>query len=206
MAIDFEALITKHAGEDGSIPAASIAKAAAGISAAVGREFVAKDRYNARLEEIETLKGEKQTAEDKMAAAEKWQEKYTKEHETFEKFKADTEAKTQQDAIKAAYKRDVLKPAGIADRYIDDVMSVTNFDGMKLDAEGKLEKADDYKKTAETKWASFKASTRQEGARVDNPPANPAPGGANSRAAELAKQRHERMFGKAPAPEGGANN
>ena len=42
MAIDFEALITKHAGEDGSIPAASIAKAAAGISAAVGREFVAK--------------------------------------------------------------------------------------------------------------------------------------------------------------------
>lgn len=206
MAIDFEALITKHAGEDGSIPAASIAKAAAGISAAVGREFVAKDRYNAKLEEIETLKGEKQTAEDNATNAGKWEKKYNDLKAEYDAYKGDVTAKAQLEAMKAAYKRDVLKPAGIADRYIDDVMSVTKFDGMKLDAEGKLEKADDYKKTAETKWASFKASTRQEGARVDNPPANPAPGGANSRAAELAKQRHERMYGKAPAPEGGAND
>lgn len=206
MAIDFEALITKHAGEDGSIPAASIAKAAAGISAAVGREFVAKDRYNTKLEEIETLKGEKQTAEDNATNAGKWEKKYNDLKAEYDAYKGDVTAKAQLETLKAAYKRDVLKPAGIADRYIDDVMSVTNFDGMKLDAEGKLEKADDYKKTAETKWASFKASTRQEGAHVDNPPANPAPGSANSRAAELAKQRHERMYGKAPAPEGGAND
>nr|MCR4577352.1 hypothetical protein [Clostridiales bacterium] len=43
-------------GEDGNIPASAIAKVAAAISSAVGLEFAAKERYNARLEEIETTK------------------------------------------------------------------------------------------------------------------------------------------------------
>ena len=206
MAIDFEALITKHAGDDGNIPAANVSKIVSAISSAVGREFVAKDRYNAKLDEITQLEQDKQTAEDELTKAKKWEDKYTKEHDAFEKYKSDTDAEKQLDKIKAAYKRDVLKPAGIADKYIDDVMNVTSFDGMTLDADGKLEKADDYKKTAETKWASFKATTRTNGADVDNPPKDKDNNGANSRAAELAKQFHERRYGKAPAQDGANNN
>lgn len=173
--INFEDFLKKYAGEDGNIPADSISKAASALSSAVGRAFVDKTRYNAKLDEIETLKTDKQTAEDKLAAAEKWQEKYTKEHETFEKFKADTEAKTQQDAIKAAYKRDVLKAAGIADKYIDTVMEATRFDGMTLDKDGKLDKVDELKAAAETKWEAFKVKTTTKGANVETPPANNAP-------------------------------
>jgi hypothetical protein len=40
---------------------------------------------------------------------------------------------------------------------------------------------------------------------VETPPKNQGNNGANSRAAELAKQFHERRYGKAPAAEG-ANN
>ena len=64
MAIDFEATINKYAGEDGNIPAGNVAKIASAIASAVGREFVAKDRYNAKLDEITQLENDKQAAED----------------------------------------------------------------------------------------------------------------------------------------------
>ena len=73
---DFESIIKKHAAEDGSIPAESIAKLEKAIATAVGNEFVEKSRYKAKLEEIDTLKGEKQTAEDSATTAGKWKEKY----------------------------------------------------------------------------------------------------------------------------------
>ena len=200
MAIDFEALITKHAGEDGSIPAANIAKVASAISSAVGREFVAKDRYNAKLDEIETLKGEKQTAEDNATAAGKWEAKYNKIKDDFETYKADTEAKAKLNDVKAAYRK-MLRDEGIADKYLDTVIRATSFDGMKLDADGKLEKSDELKTAIGKDWADFKATTKTEGAKVDNPPAGSA-NGANPRAAELAKARYERLYGKAPANDG----
>ena len=78
--VNFEEILTKHAGEDGTIPADAIAKAAQAISSAVGRAFVAKDRYAAKLDEIDKLTTEKQTAEDDLATAKKWEERYTKEH------------------------------------------------------------------------------------------------------------------------------
>lgn len=205
MAIDFEALITKHAGEDGNIPAASIAKVASAISSAVGREFVAKERYNAKLDEIETLKGEKQTAEDNATAAGKWEARYNKIKDDFEAYKADTEAKAKLNDVKAAYRR-MLKDEGIADRYLDTVIRATSFDGMKLDADGKLEKADELRTAIGKDWADFKASTRTEGAHVDNPPKGNDGNGANPRAAEIAKARYERMYGAAPARDGANKN
>ena len=201
MAIDFEALITKQAGEDGNIPAANVAKLASAISSAVGREFVAKDRYNAKLDEIETLKGEKQTAEDNATTAGKWEAKYNKIKEDFDAYKADTEAKAKLSSVKAAYRK-LLEDAGIDTKRLDTIIKATVFDGMKLDAEGKLENADQLKKNAETEWADFKVSTRTDGAKVENPPKDGDNNGANSRAAELAKQFHERRYGKAPAAEG----
>lgn len=171
MAIDFEALITKQAGEDGNIPAANIAKLASNISSAVGREFVAKERYNAKLEEVETLKGEKQTAEDNATNAEKWKNKYNALKSEFDAFKADTEAKAKLGEIKAAYKK-LLEESGIDAKRYDTILRATVFDDMKLGADGKLEKADELKKAIETEWADFKVSTRTQGIKVENPPKN----------------------------------
>lgn len=169
MAIDFEALINKQVGEDGNIPAANFAKLASTISSAVGREFVAKERYNAKLDEIETLKGEKQTAEDSATAAGKWETKYKALKEEFDTFKTDTEAKAKLSEIKAAYRK-LLTDEGISTKFIDAVMKATQFEGMKLSADGQLEKADELKTAINNDWGDFKATTTQQGARVDTPP------------------------------------
>jgi hypothetical protein len=205
MAIDFEALITKHAGEDGNIPAANVGKIISAISSAVGREFVAKERYNAKLEEITQLEQDKAAAEDSATKAGSWEKKYNTLKEQFDTFKTDTEAKAKLNDVKAAYRK-LLTDEGIAAKYIDTVIRATSFDGMKLDAEGKLEKVDDLKTAIGKDWADFKASTKTKGADVENPPKDNPGNGANPRAAELAKKFHERRYGTAPAKDGANNN
>jgi len=197
MAIDFEALVTKNT-DDGKV---DVTKLAAAISAAVGKEFVPKDRYNAKLEEIETLKSEKQAAEDENAKGKAFETKYNKLKDEYEAFKTDTEAKAKLSEVKAAYRK-LLTDEGIAAKYIDTVMRATQFDGMKLDNEGKLEKADDLKTAIGKDWSDFKATVNTQGAHVETPPKTDN-SGANSRAAELAKAYHERRYGTAP---NGANN
>lgn len=174
MAIDFEGIITKQAGEDGNIPAANIAKLVQAISAAVGREFVAKERYNSKLEEIETLKADKQKAEDELTTAKKWEDKYSKEREAFERYKSDTEARDKLNSTKDAY-RDLLKESGIDPKRINTIIKATNFDGITLDKDGKLEKTDDLKKAIENDWADFRISEQTTGAPVANPPAGISP-------------------------------
>jgi len=167
--VNFEDILRKHAGEDGNISADAISKAAQAISSAVGRSFVEKSRYNAKLEELETLKTDKQTAEDKLTAAEKWQEKYNSEHDAFEKFKGDTEAKNKLADTKAAY-RELLKEANIDPKRHDAIIRATDFSAMKLNKDGKLDKADELKKTIESDWAEFKVTTATKGANVETPP------------------------------------
>lgn len=201
MAIDFEAIITKHAGEDGSIPAGNIGKVVSAISSAVGREFVAKDRYNAKLDEITQLEQDKAAAEDSATKAGTWEKKYNSLKEQFDTFKADTDAKEKLSSVKAAYRK-LLNDAGIDPKRHDTIIRATVFDGMKLGEDGKLEKADELKKSIETEWADFKVSTRTKGADVDNPPKDNDGNGANPRAAEIAKKFHERRYGAAPATDG----
>ena len=171
MAIDFEALITKHAGEDGNIPAANIAKIVSAISSAVGREFVPKDRYNAKLDEITQLEQDKAAAEDSATKAGKYEERYNKEHEAFQKYKSDVEAKAALDAVKEAYKG-LLSEASIDPKRHATIMRATSFDGLKLDKDGKLENVDKLKADIEKDWADFKVTTTTKGAQVENPPAN----------------------------------
>lgn len=205
MAIDFEAIITKHAGEDGNIPAGNIGKVVSAISSAVGREFVARDRYNAKLDEITQLEQDKAAAEDSATKAGTWEKKYNSLKEQFDTFKADTDAKAKLADVKAAYRK-LLNDAGIDPKRHDTIIRATVFDGMKLGEDGKLEKADDLKKSIETEWADFKVTTRTKGAEVDNPPKNEDGNGANPRAAEIARKFHERRYGAAPAKDGANNN
>ena len=170
--VNFEDILKKHAGEDGNIPADAISKAAQAISSAVGRAFVDKARYNAKLDEITQLEQEKNTAEDNATKAAKWEDKYNKEHEAFEKYKTDTEAKATLNAVKRAYRNDVLKAAGIADKYLDAIERATNFDDKKLDNDGKFANVQDLIAEAEKNWADFKVTTTTKGASVENPPAN----------------------------------
>lgn len=196
MPIDFEALITKHAGEDGNIPASAVSKIVSSISSAVGREFVARDRYNAKLDEITQLEQDKAAAEDSATKAGGWEKKYNTLKEQFDTFKADTDAKEKLSSVKAAYRK-LLEEASIDSKRFDTIIRATVFDGMKLGEDGKLEDADKLKKAIESDWADFKVTTGTKGADVEHPPKDTGGSGANSRAAELAKAFHERRYGKA---------
>lgn len=73
---DFESIVKSYVNAEGFIPADAIAKLTKAISTTVGNEFVDKERYKGKLTEIDTLKAEKQTAEDNATTAGKWKEDY----------------------------------------------------------------------------------------------------------------------------------
>lgn len=159
-------ILRNHTSAEGVI---DLEKAESAIKSAVGRAYVPRARYNAKLNELDTLTTEKATLEDKLTTAEKWKGKYEDEHKAFEKFKGETDAQTQLNNVKAAY-RAMLKDVGIADKYIDIVIKATTFDDKKLDADGKLEKLDELKAAAEKDWADFKVTQKTKGANVETPP------------------------------------
>lgn len=153
-----------------------------------------KDSNTKLQADLDKLKGV-QTELDALKAGD-WETKYKAEHDSLEKLKADVAGKEQAAAVKAAYKK-LLETSGIDSKRIDTVIRATNFDGMKLDKDGKFANEDDLKKTIDADWADFKVQKRTEGAGVDNPPDNPNPNGANTRAAELAKAFHDSRYGAA---------
>lgn len=176
---DFESIIKNHAGEDGSIPAEAIAKLTKAISTAVGNEFVEKTRYKAKLEEIDTLKGEKQTAEDSATTAEKWKTKYEALKSEFNDYKGEQTKKESRATKEKAY-RELLKAAGISEKRIDAVLKVSDVDGVELDDKGAIKGAEELTKSVKSEWADFIVTTTTKGADTAHPPANT--GGAMTKA------------------------
>lgn len=172
--VNFEDILRKYVGEDGNIPADSISRAAHAVSSAVGRSFVDRKRYNAKLDEVAQLELDKNAAEDSATKASKWEDKYTKEHEAFEKYKADTEAKATLTAVKEAYKK-LLTEANIDPKRHEAILRATTFDDKKLDKDGKLENEATLKADIEKDWADFRITTTTKGASVSTPPTNNGP-------------------------------
>lgn len=168
---DFENIIKNHTSEDGSIPAEAIAKLTKAISTAVGNEFVEKTRYKAKLEEIDTLKGEKQTAEDNATTAEKWKTKYDALKDEFDTFKGEQAKKESRAAKENAY-RALLKEAGVSEKRIDTVVKVSDIDGVELDEKGAIKDAAKLTESVKTEWADFITTQTTKGADVSNPPTN----------------------------------
>lgn len=178
---DIESIIKQHTSEDGTIPAEAVAKLAHAVNSSVGREFVEKARYTEKLEEIETLKAEKQTAEDSATTAEKWKVKYEAVKKDFSDFKADQAKKDTRTAKETAY-RALLKEAGVSEKRIEAVLKVSDVDGVELDEKGAVKGADKLSEAIKTEWADFIPTTRTEGAPTATPPANT--GGGSTMTAE----------------------
>lgn len=135
---------------------------------------------------------------DEIANGEDWQKKFNDKDKELKDYKASVESKEREAAVKAAY-RELLVAEHVGERQLDAVLRATNFDGMKLDKDGKLENVDSLKENIKKDWGGFITTESVQGAKVATPPINPSAGGANSRAAELAKRFHEQRYGKAPA-------
>lgn len=168
---DVENIIKKYTSEDGSIPPEAVDKLAQAVSSSVGREFVEKERYSKKLEEIETLKTEKQTAEDSVTTAEKWKTKYQALKDDFESYKGEQTKKEARSAKEKAY-RELLKQAGVSEKRIDAVLRVSDVDSMELDENGIIKDAEKLTESIKNEWADFIQTTTTQGAQTATPPAN----------------------------------
>lgn len=168
---DFESIIKNHISENGNIPAEAIAKLTKAISTAVGNEFVEKTRYKAKLEEIDTLKADKQTAEDSATTAEKWKTKYEALKSEFNDYKGEQTKKDARAAKEKAY-RELLKTAGVSEKRFDAILKVSDVDSVELDDNGAIKDADKLTEFVKKEWADFIVTTTTKTAGVETPPAN----------------------------------
>lgn len=137
---------------------------------------------------------------DAVSTGEDWQKKYNDKDKELKDYKAEVESKERETALKAAF-RELLVEEHVGERQLDAVVRATDFKDMKLGADGKLENVDTLRANIKRDWAGFITTTTQQGAPVANPPTpNPA-GGANPRAAEIAKKFHEQRYGRTPTPQ-----
>ncbi len=99
-------------------------------------------------------------------------EEYKTLKKQFEDYKADVEAKAAGAAKETAY-RALLAEAGIDPKRIDTVVRAekAGFGDLKLDKDGKFEKADELTKTIKENWADFIQTTKVTGVPTATPPA-----------------------------------
>ena len=194
--MDFGELIRKHVGEDGNIAASEIDKLVSAVSAAVGRDFVDKSRYRAKLDEIETLKTEKQTAEDSATAAAGWKKKHDDLEQSFKDYKADIANKQTLASVKAAHRK-MLADKKINDADIDLIMAATNYDGWKLNDQGELADAENISKSIDEKYARYIPKVESHGDNPATPPNNPNGGDNAAEIRALTAKWHAAKYGEA---------
>lgn len=118
----------------------------------------------------------------------------------FDSYKSEVQGREEQRAKASAY-RTLLKDAGIAEKYIDSVLKVTDLSSIEVE-DGKVKDSEAATESAKSQWADFIVKTKTVGSDPETPPTNDAGKGrtgiegANPRAVQIAKERHERMYGK----------
>ena len=127
-----------------------------------------------------------------------WKGKYDKEHADFETYKKDVASRETTAKIRSEYKK-LLADCKVGEKHVDSILRVTDFSKMKLAEDGKLDGAEDLKKTISSDWSGFITSTGEKPSETpETPPDN---NGAESkktgRAAELAAKYHDNLYGKA---------
>lgn len=150
-------------------------------------------KYKPDAEKLESVQKELDTLK-----SEGFKEKYEKEHSDFEAYKKDVldrETKTAKESAVKAY----FEGKSITGTNLDIAMRGAKDEINSIELEdGKIKDTKALDSLVSGTFASLVGTTKTEGAPRVSPPAN-NPGGEPkpSRAAELAKQYHESLYGKA---------
>ena len=167
--MDILSILKGNVDESGNISSEKFSEVANAINNAVGKEFVDKKRYNEKLTEIDTLKGEKQNAEDKATGAEKWKTKYDALKDDFDAYKKDVSAKESKATRESAYKK-LLKEAGVSEKRIDAVLKVSDVDSLEMEDDGSFKDSDKILENIKEEWADFITTTETRGVKTATPP------------------------------------
>lgn len=144
-------------------------------------ELSIKDKVNQlqtlHHEIVNGLMDEKDEAIQRAEKAEKAAESAKAEKEAAEKALTDYKAQqTQKDthAAKEAKFRELLKTAGVLDKYADRVVRLSgeDIDKLELDDKGEVKDAKKHADSLKADWSDFVGTTTTTGAKVDTPPTN----------------------------------
>ena len=144
-------------------------------------ELSIKDKVNQlqtlHHEIVNGLMDEKDEAIQRAEKAEKAAESAKAEKEAAEKSLTDYKAQqTQKDthAAKEAKFRELLKTAGVLDKYADRVVRLSgeDIDKLELDEKGNVKDTKKHTDSLKADWSDFVGTTTTTGAKVDTPPTN----------------------------------
>lgn len=156
-----------------------------------------KDQIKEYKESAEKLPAVEKELEDlkKDTSSSDWEKKYNDEHKAFEDYKTDVANKEKSENIKSAYRK-LLLDQKVGEKHIDSILRVTDFSDMKLKDDGTLDGAEVLTETIKKDWSGFIVTEKDKGADVETPPGGHGSGNLRTgRAAELAKQRYESLYG-----------
>ena len=128
-------------------------------------------------EETDTLQNQLDEKNAALAKAEKDRDAANGGKEAAEKALTDYKAQqTQKDthAAKEAKFRELLKTAGVLDKYADRVVRLSgeDIDKLELDDKGDVKDAKKHADSLKADWSDFVGTTTTTGAKVDTPPTN----------------------------------
>lgn len=98
-----------------------------------------------------------------------WKVKYDALKEDFDSYKSEAEAAKAHESKSAAYRK-LLAGEGIADKYLDRIIKVSDVDSIELDADGNISDVKKHKDYIKSEWSDFIKTTIVKNADVDNPP------------------------------------
>lgn len=169
--MDIKALLT-----EAGVQEEAIGKAEKAIKKAIGDEFVDKERYKTKLEEISTLTDKLATAEDAVTTADTWKAKYETLHGEFDTFKQDT-ANKETLSTKRALAKKALLDSGVKEDILEDFMlSALDYEAIEVN-DGQMGNVEKFVAAQKERYGKYFGEIKTEGAQVANPPAND--GGTN---------------------------
>lgn len=127
--------------------------------------------------ETDALQNQLDDAKAATAKAEKERDEANSGKQAAEKALTDYKAQqTQKDthAAKETKFRELLKAAGVLDKYADRVVRLSgeDIDKLELDEKGEVKDAKKHADSLKADWGDFVATTTTTGAKVDTPPTN----------------------------------
>ena len=128
-------------------------------------------------EETDTLQNQLEEKNAALAKVEKERDAANGGKQAAEKALTDYKAQqTQKDAhaAKETKFRELLKSAGVLDKYADRVVRLSgeDIDKLELDEKGEVKDAKKHADSLKADWSDFVGTTTTTGAKVDTPPTN----------------------------------
>lgn len=125
-----------------------------------------RDRYKVDAEQLPEIKRQLEDATKGADDGKSWKVKHDELSAEYEKYKATISERETLEKKKTAYKEEVLKSAGILDKYMDAVLKVTDFTAVEIGEDGKVKDSAKAVEAVKATYADFCGTTTTTGANT----------------------------------------